>query len=165
VSTVEWFRVDDRLIHGQVLLGWVAALGIREVILANDRAADDSWMQDTLRTTVASFAEDARVEIRRLAEVVDYLKKALPRKRMLLVESPVEAASLYQRGLKAPRLILGGVHPRAGRVMLLSYLYLDSGEMDAILELSRKGIRIVAQDLPGSKAVDVVKLIKRKRSR
>lgn len=164
MSTVEWFRVDDRLIHGQVTVGWVIALGIERMILANDRIAKDPWYQDTLRTVVDSFSEDVDLRILTLAEVTSCLEKnQFQGRQMLLVESISDAGFLYRGGVSLPVLNLGGIHAHEGREKFLSFLYLDSAEINTILELSRKGVRVVAQDLPDSKAVDVVKLIKRKR--
>jgi len=164
VSAVGWFRVDDRLIHGQVMVGWVLALDIPGIILANDRIATDAWHRDTLRTVVTSFSEGVKLEMLRLSETVAYVENnRLKGRQMLLVESVSDAEALYRQGLSLPVLNLGGVHLRQGRERFLSFLYLDSSEIEAILRLSRKGVKVIAQDLPGSKAVDVVKLIKRKR--
>ncbi|MCK4232492.1 PTS sugar transporter subunit IIB [candidate division WOR-3 bacterium] len=64
MSAVGWFLVDDRLIHGQVMVGWVLALDIPGIILANDRIATDAWRRDTLRTVVTSFSEGERSSFR-----------------------------------------------------------------------------------------------------
>jgi mannose/fructose/N-acetylgalactosamine-specific phosphotransferase system component IIB len=164
VSTIKWFRVDDRLIHGQVMVGWVIAFGVERIILANDRIAKDPWYQDTLRTVVDSFSEDVDLSILTLEELVScFVENQLEGTQMLLVESISDAEFLYRHGGSLPVLNLGGIHAREGRDKFLSFLYLDSAEIDAILELSLKGIKVIAQDLPDSKAIDVVKLIERKR--
>ena len=164
MSAIEWFRVDDRLIHGQVMVGWVLVLDISRIILANDRIATDAWHQDTLKTVVTSFSENVELEALRLSETGAYVENnRLKGRQMLLVESVSDAEALYRQGLSLPVLNLGGVHSRQGREKFLSFLYLDSSEIEAILRLSRKGIKVIARDLPGSKAVDVANLIKRKR--
>lgn len=164
MSGIEWFRVDDRLIHGQVMVGWVLALDISEIIVANDRIATDAWHHDTLKTVVTSFFEDVALDMLELKETVGYIESGrFKGRQMLLVESVSDAEALYRQGLSLPELNLGGVHLRQGRERLLSFLYLDSNEIEAILRLSRKGIKVIARDLPGSRAVDVVNLIKRKR--
>ncbi|HJX88660.1 MAG TPA: PTS sugar transporter subunit IIB, partial [Gemmatimonadales bacterium] len=45
-------RVDDRLIHGQVVVGWGQALGITRIILVDDQVAASSWEQDLYRMAV-----------------------------------------------------------------------------------------------------------------
>lgn len=165
VDVPAWFRVDDRLIHGQVMVGWALVLGIRKIILANDTVAGDSWREEAFRILVDSFGEDIELQILPLSEVKDFLLSCTEcEKVMLLVESLADAVELYKQGIETAELNLGGVHERSGRQKLLPYLYLDSEEMTTILRLSEQGVRVVARDLPGSQPVDVISLIKRKRS-
>ena len=45
-------RIDDRLIHGQVVLGWARALGIGDIVLVDDDVAASGWEQDLYRMAV-----------------------------------------------------------------------------------------------------------------
>lgn len=181
------FRIDDRLIHGQVMVGWVLALGLKELVLVNDRVASDSWQKEAFTAAVKAFSEDTTVCIVSKREAFNLLEcqlsssSCLPpssfpsffkssfqhlvksKRRMVIVESLDDAVELIRLGLKIPAINLGGIHMRSGREMILSYLYLDSQEMRAILELSIEGIKIFAKDLPESKEIDVVTIIKQKK--
>lgn len=173
------FRVDDRLIHGQVMVGWVLALDFKELILVNDRVASDSWQKEAFKTAVKAFSDDTTILIVNKREAFNLLSLSSPpssspsstpfffpskqKRRIVVVESLSDAIELVRLGLKIPSINLGGIHMRPGRQMLLPYLYLDSHEMKAILELSTEGIKIFAKDLPESKEIDVVALIKQKK--
>ena len=50
-------RVDDRLIHGQVVVGWGQPLGIQRIVLADDEVAKSDWEQDLYRMAVPSGLE------------------------------------------------------------------------------------------------------------
>ncbi len=164
MSAVDCLRVDDRLIHGQVMVGWVLPLNIRRIILINDRIAGDLWQQDTLKMVVASFSGKVGLDILELGEAAEFIRRNQCREgRIIILESVADAEALYDNELTLPGLNLGCIHAQAGREKVLSFLYLDSGEIEAILRLSQKGIRVIARDLPGSRAVDVVKQIKNKR--
>lgn len=164
MSAVDCLRVDDRLIHGQVMVGWVLPLNIRRIILINDRIAGDLWQRDTLKMVVASFSNQVGLDILELGKAAEFIRRNQCREgRIIILESVADAEVLYDNGLTLPSLNLGCIHAQAGREKILSFLYLDSGEIEAILRLSQKGIRVIARDLPGSRAVDVVRQIKNKR--
>src|SRR5215210_822824 len=50
-------RIDDRLIHGQVVIGWGRALGIDLIILVDDQVAASDWEQQLYRMAVAPEIE------------------------------------------------------------------------------------------------------------
>jgi mannose/fructose/N-acetylgalactosamine-specific phosphotransferase system component IIB len=56
-------------------------------------------------------------------------------------------------------LNLGGLHLREGRREVLPYLYLDSQEKEILTALDEEGVRVTAQDLPGSPKVGLDSLL------
>ena len=51
------YRVDDRLIHGQVILGWGRPLGIDFILLVDDQVRESPWEQDLYRMGVPDGLE------------------------------------------------------------------------------------------------------------
>ena len=47
-------RIDDRLIHGQVTVGWSELLRPDRIILANNAIAADSWQNRSLSGSIKS---------------------------------------------------------------------------------------------------------------
>ncbi|NLI98973.1 PTS sugar transporter subunit IIB [bacterium] len=157
-------RVDDRLIHGQVVVGWAIPLCIEEIILISDRIDEDAWLKKTLLSAASALADDIDIEILTKKNFINVLKTKSPDKKiMVVIESIEDAVYLVKSGFSISMLVLGGIHAKSGREMFLPYLYLDSTEMRAILDLAKEGIKIVAKDLPGSKEVDVISMIMQKR--
>jgi PTS system mannose-specific IIB component len=134
------------------------------VVLICDRISKDEWLKRTLLSAANALVDDINITILSKDEAIDVLKaKKTDKKTMVIVESVKDALYLVKSGLTVSSIILGGVHAKTGREMFLPYLYLDSAEMRAILDLSKEGIKIVAKDLPGSKEVDVISMIMQKR--
>src|SRR5512132_2047927 len=49
---VELYRIDDRLIHGQVVVGWGQPLDLRFIVLVDDDVASSDWEQELYRMGV-----------------------------------------------------------------------------------------------------------------
>jgi len=146
-------RVDDRLIHGQVVVGWGRPLGIDLIILVDDQVAESAWEQDLYRMAVP-----AEIELRfasvagASAALADW--QAASRRSLLLTGDIGTMAALHaaDRGI-LHNINLGGVHHRPGRRQRLPYLYLTDDELTCLRQLEARGARISAQDLPTSVAV------------
>lgn len=146
-------RVDDRLIHGQVVVGWGRPLGIDLIILVDDQVAQSPWEQDLYRMAVP-----AEIELR-FASVADASRalagwQAGPRRSLLLTGDIGTMAALYAADGKVMHSInLGGIHHRPGRRQRLPYLYLSDDELACLRQLEGRGARISAQDLPTATSV------------
>jgi mannose/fructose/N-acetylgalactosamine-specific phosphotransferase system component IIB len=146
-------RVDDRLIHGQVAIGWGRALSINMIILVDDQVATSAWEQELYRMSVSPDIEVRFVTVaeasRQLAELDSNGKRGL-----VLTGDLETMAALHDA---SPTLIhsinLGGIHHRAGRRERLPFLYLTDQEVRTLHELEARGAEITAQDLPTTPAV------------
>lgn len=139
------FRVDDRLLHGQVALGWGGPLGTLAYLLADDRLAADP---DAEMLYAAAAPSGCTVRVVRVAEAADGAGQD-PARTILLVRGVAAAAALLRDGVPGP-LNLGGLHGHAGARALLPYLYLTVAEERLLADLAREGYAMYAQDLPGS---------------
>lgn len=146
-------RVDDRLIHGQVVVGWGRPLAIERIILVDDEVAASPWEQELYRMAVPpeielTFASVAQAG-RELAEW-----QAAPRRSLLLTGDIATMAALHAADGAAVRAInLGGIHHRPGRKQRLPYIYLTDEELVSLKRLEAEGAKISAQDLPTATAV------------
>lgn len=146
-------RVDDRLIHGQVVVGWGRPLGIGLIILVDDQVAASTWEQELYRMAVPPeielhFATTAEAT----ASLADW--QAAPRRSLLLTGDIATMAALHAAdGAVIHAINLGGLHHRPGRRQRLPYLYLTDDELASLRALEAAGARITAQDVPSAGAV------------
>lgn len=148
------FRVDDRLVHGQVVIGWGRPLNIQRIILVDDTVAASEWEQDIYRMAVAEGVEITFADVATATRELPGWD-ADPR-RTILLTGGLEAMSTLHRAHPGivSRINLGGIHHRPGRVERLPYLYLDPDEKSLIAELRSGGATVTAQDLPTAVGVD-----------
>jgi PTS system mannose-specific IIB component/fructoselysine and glucoselysine-specific PTS system IIB component len=151
-------RVDDRLVHGQVVVGWGQGLRLQRIVLADDDVAAASWEQDLYRMVMPAGMElvfaPVTVAAGRLREWAgDGVRTAI------LVGSIEAAAHLYRREPGLVRnLNLGGIHHRPGRTERLPYVYLSAEELALLTQLAKEGAVITGQDLPTTVAVPLERL-------
>ena len=146
-------RVDDRLIHGQVVVGWGRPLGIDLIILVDDQVAASAWEQELYRMAVPPEIE---LRFATVAEAAPALAgwQAAPRRSLLLTGDIATMAGLFSaNGTAVVAINLGGLHHQPGRRQRLPYLYLTDDEMTRLRALEAAGARITAQDVPSAAAV------------
>ena len=157
--TLRLFRVDDRLVHGQVVLGWGRPLAARFIVLVDNGVCESDWEQDLYRMAVP---DDVQVIFASVPDAVAHLTDwmADPRPGILLTSDVSTMASLHDAvpGV-VHRINLGGLHHRPGRVERLRYIYLGDAEEAVLRRLGSDGAEISAQDLPTSPAVDLKTLL------
>lgn len=152
-------RVDDRLVHGQVVIGWGRPLAAQFIVLVDDQVAASSWEQDLYRMAAPEgveifFATEPEAEARMPQWDAD------PRRGILLTGDLDTMARLHHaHPALVHRVNLGGLHHRADRHEKLRYLYLADAEELLLRQMRDEGAEISAQDLPTSPPVSVDDLL------
>ena len=153
------YRVDDRLVHGQVAEGWVPHLQAEELAVVSDEIAGDE-----LRRTIMRFAtpEGVDLKIMTVAEAAVYLPAAekAPRKVLLLLPGLAEAVALTAKGLKIPSLNIGGMHYSAGKNLSIGKaIFLNDEDCAALKTLFASGIDIEGRGVPSDAPLNLMEAI------
>jgi PTS system mannose-specific IIB component/fructoselysine and glucoselysine-specific PTS system IIB component len=152
--TMALYRIDDRLIHGQVVVGWGQPLNVTFIVLVDDEVRSSDWEQDLYRMGVPPSIE---VRFASVDEAASELSawEADPRVGILLVGDIDTAVALAQRAPQVRRFNVGGVHHRTGRTERLRFVYLSEDEAKKLRALAARGVEVTAQDVPTARAVPV----------
>lgn len=144
-------RVDDRLIHGQVVAIWLKALGAKRIVIVDDRTAKDDFLREVL---MLSSPKGVPVEIHTLEAGIARVKEvaADPDPAFVLVRTPVTALRLREAGVEFPVLNVGGIGAGPGRKSLYRNISASPEELEAMRKLEQMGtsveLRIVEGDRP-----------------
>ncbi len=148
-------RVDDRLVHGQVVVGWGRPLEIERIVLVDHDVAASEDEQELYRLATPSGMTVEFLDPDQASPRLETL--AAGRERVLVLTGSVD--TMVQLAREAPRAVrsvtLGGVHGGPDRREYLRYVYLTEAELSELKRLDAAGIRVTAQDLPGSRPVSV----------
>lgn len=144
-------RVDDRLIHGQVVAIWLKALGAKRIVIVDDRTAKDDFLREVL---MLSSPKGVPVEIHTLEAGIARVKEvaADPDPAFVLVRTPLTALRLREAGVEFPVLNVGGIGAGPGRKSLYRNISASPEELDAMRKIEALGttveLRIVESDRP-----------------
>lgn len=157
---VEVFRVDDRLIHGQVVLGWGQPLNAGFIVLVDDAVVASDWERELYRMGTPPqmdlFFESVESAAHRLTDFQGRADVGI-----LLTADVATMERLTAAAPGIPVVTIGGLHHRAGRTHRLSYVFLSPDDEAAIRAMAGRGVTVVAQDVPASSPVPAETLLER----
>jgi mannose/fructose/N-acetylgalactosamine-specific phosphotransferase system component IIB len=153
-------RIDDRLIHGQVVLGWARILKPQRIVVANDRVAGNEWER---KLYAASVPPHLKTSFLTLEETAARLRGGGfdEEATVLLFESVEDVNRVVQAGVRFDEVNVGGLHFREGTKATLPFVYLSENDKRLLKGLIDKGTKFIARDIPGNPAIDLNPLITR----
>jgi len=155
---VQLFRIDDRLIHGQVVIAWVNALNSKSILLCDDSVYENDWEKELYQSCAPDFL---KIKIMNVDETIVALLDETQdfSKTIILVNGPEVIEKIVNRGVQLHNINVGGIHFREGRDNLLTYLYLDDAEKDTFKRCMEKGVHFECLDVPTGNKVKLESLI------
>lgn len=156
--TLELFRIDDRLIHGQVVVGWGQPCSLGFLVLVDDDVAASEWEQELYRMGVPPemdlYFDSVESAARRIAGY-----RADRRAGMLLTGDIATMQRLVDAAPGIEAVMVGGIHHKPGREARQRYVFLTPGEEEGLRALARSGVTVVAQDVPQAAAIPLDELL------
>jgi len=154
------FRVDERLIHGQVVVGWGAQLHPGRIVVVDDELAESPWEQELYTMGVPPEVE---AEFQSVSDATDRLPawQSGPERVVVLTRDVRTMDRLAESGLlRGEEVNIGGIHHAPGRTRVLRYVFLSDRERAALMDLSGHGATVVARDVPNARGVGLEDLVR-----
>jgi len=143
-------RVDDRLIHGQVVIGWVQALRVKRIILIDDEVRANAWERELYSLGVPPNLEVEFLSVDEAASAVEAWHQDDVR-TLLLVGDVDTVVRLCDRTQLITKVNVGGLHEGDGRSQRLKFVYVSDEEATQLRQLGERGVKVTAQDVPTAK--------------
>lgn len=144
MSTVSLLRIDDRLIHGQVMTGWVKHINATKIIIIDDELVHDDFMISVLEMAVPNHMT---LNIFNVAQAIDVLSNVKDDgeddKIIILVKSPIPVLALLQGGVNFEELIVGGMGVNEKRSRLYRNLAASDVERAAFSEINQLEYQLI----------------------
>jgi len=154
-------RIDNRLIHGQILETWVPGLAAREVLVADDEAAASPLARAALTLCVP---QELPVRIEPVA-AVRWGEVAASGVPTLVIVRDVEGLTRARAGGLAPSMTpainLGNIHFAPDRMSVTASVFLSLDELKALRALERDGFRVEARPIPSEPPLPLSEIARR----
>jgi Phosphotransferase system, mannose/fructose/N-acetylgalactosamine-specific component IIB len=151
-------RIDDRLIHGQIVTSWVKTTSADKILIADDALMKDDFTQRLLK---AAAPPDIEVIILGIDDAVSYLKEDDSKndRLILLTKVPEVMETIISGGIPITKIILGGMGMKAGRQRFNKNISATPEEVACMKRLVEQNIDIQYQLVPRELPSNVKKLL------
>lgn len=142
-----YLRVDDRLVHGQVVTAWLKQLHVKRVLVVDDAAASNKIIAKALKMATpkgvalkVTSLEEGRQIASRIGDSALVIVKAPTTARDLVVANPGLGWAVN----------VGNVGSADGRATYADTVHLDEENHAAVQELlGMDGVDVFMQTVPG----------------
>ena len=156
MANIALVRVDDRLIHGQVVVKWLHHLGCKDILIVDDELWGDDFMQSVLRLAAPL---GVRVHVAPTQGAREQLDRIASQGVLVLVKSPPTALALHRSGVEFSAVNVGGMAAGPNTTRLFKSVSATQEQIAALLDLQARGVRVYFQIIPEEHAVDIQGLL------
>lgn len=152
-------RVDNRLVHGQILEAWVPFLKASCIVVADDQVASDCFRETVIRMAVPS-------DVRVLISSVDEFAENTPFQRdcgpstIVLFSTVSSARRAHLRGFRFDKLNVGNIYNDKCRLCCTPSVQLNDEDIRDITGLQNAGVQIELRRVPREKAIDLFSVVR-----
>ena len=151
-------RVDDRLIHTEILTLWVPEVRANRILIVDDIVAKDKFRSKVIK----EMAPDGLIiHVYGIDRAVEKLKEppSFDGERVIVIaESPIVFEELMKCGIRITQLNIGGMGIRGERKTVARRIACDDREMESIQQMIRKGVHVYFQTIPKKVIVEYLKI-------
>lgn len=152
MSHIKLARVDDRLIHGQVVTNWLQFTGAKQIVIIDDGTANDPFTSRIISMAAPSGTE---LKIFTVDKAIDFLNNELSVPTLLLAKTPKVYFDLVKGGVGITHVILGGMGASKNRTKLYKNISASQEDRQYIKELLDHNVTVSVQIISSDKAVTV----------
>jgi mannose/fructose/N-acetylgalactosamine-specific phosphotransferase system component IIB len=147
---MNWVRIDNRLVHGQVIEAWVPYLGARHILVGNDELAGDDMRQEIIRLAVPSGVELSFVGVDRISAHLDEHGRIINLRdyTLLLFATCGDVQRAVQAGFALTTVNIGNLHYSPGKQQLCPHVALSNEDIGCLKSFAKQGIHLDFRCVP-----------------
>jgi PTS system mannose-specific IIB component len=139
-------RLDDRLIHGQIMTVWIRQLNVNRIVVVDDASASDDFARGLMH---AAMPKGITLSVHGVADAAQELAtRAHDSSRTLVLFAHVEDALALHTHFPLPHLNIGNLGMREGRSTLWRSIAASPEERALLAQLKSDGVPVYVQMLP-----------------
>lgn len=156
-------RVDNRLVHGQILEAWVPFLKASCIVVADDQVASDFFRETVIRMAVPGGVKVIVCSVSELAETYPFSRGRGP-KTIVLFSKISDAWTARRLGFLFDELNIGNVYNEECKLCCTPAVLLSDEDIRNIIGLQDAGVKIELRNCPGEKPLDLFEIVRKMQS-
>lgn len=157
MGKIRLVRIDSRLSHGKVVEVWTKELGLKTVLIANDRVSGDDFRKKVMDLTIP---EGVKAHYLKVSEVKDFLKDT-DEDVFILVEKPQDLKVFYEDGLDIGHINVGIIHMSEGKKSLTEEVAVDHDDLQILKDFLDRGSEVYIRLSPFAQKIDLATIFKK----
>ena len=143
-------RVDDRLIHGQVVTQWVNVFKAQHIVVIDNNVAKDKMQKSVLKFAAPP---DIKVSIFSVDKAVEALgKNQFGTKNVFVLFRDVnQIAELQEKGVSFEEITIGQMAIINDRKQIYKQVGLSESEAQTLMDIEKTGVKLYFQMQPTDK--------------
>lgn len=145
-------RIDDRLIHGQIVTTWMKEVKSNVIIIANNALSKDEF---TKKMITLAAPPHTKVIVNDLKQTVEEMQngKYDNYRVLILVKTVEDVVVLYENGLEFNELNVGGMGAKANTKVIYRNISATDRQMQLLEDLKKKNVKIEFKIVPSEKGM------------
>jgi mannose/fructose/N-acetylgalactosamine-specific phosphotransferase system component IIB len=156
-------RVDNRLVHGQILEAWVPFLRASRIVVVDDQVASDFFRETVIRMAVPREVEVIISGLKEFADAYSFTQDS-GKKTIVLFSTVSNALCTYRLGFKFAKLNIGNVYNDNCCLCCTPSVLLSNADVSDITSLHDEGVQIELRRVPKEKPVNFYDIVQKLKS-
>lgn len=142
-------RIDNRLIHGQIVCLWAGAVGANLIVVAHDETAENQIEQSVMKMAASSLGYDTRFfTVQKTIDIID--KASSDQKILLICQNPHDLRRIIEGGVEIKEVDIGNLYYDKGDKKLSDKVAVSEEELKDLNYIKNHVDKIYIQDTPDS---------------
>ena len=154
MKNIRLIRIDDRLIHGQVVTSGITQTGSKKIIIIDDELYENEFLRDVF---AAAAPRGIPVEVMNVEQAAQEWKlNEFHEEPVLILLKKIDALKrLYEQGFFFDNVQIGGLASGPGRKLVVKAIGLSEQDALNLNSLNKSGVNVYFQSMPGEKEISL----------
>lgn len=148
-----YIRIDDRLIHGQIVARWSKHLNINDIIVIDDKTASNSTLKSIMAMSVPKQYKTTICTMAEFQDVVEELNNK-DENNLIIMRFPYLVEEVLKTGIDVVSINIGNVSKRDNESKeIIPNIYLSKEDIEVIEKLYTENVQVFFQLVPDSQNI------------
>ena len=155
---IKFIRVDERLIHGQVLNKWLEVINCNRIWIIDDDVYEEPITRKVLKM---SLPEEVSLNFYNVEKGIEALKSDVFNEEVIILfKNLIALYKVIEANIRINEVNIARLPYRKGKSEILKNIYISKDEKVLIQELINKKVKLIVQMVPDSIPINLSEIVK-----